>query len=326
MKISGNAGARKNGSRAIAGGLDLRKIQVSSLYFYTLHSLLIAAAAALLFLWPSSRDVLLTLFAPEAKVAMIAHRGASGYAPENTLPAFQTAVRMNADYLEIDLQMTRDGHLIAMHDETVNRTTNGSGRVGSMTLAEIKRLDAGSWFNRQHPMYARDEYAGEKVPTLREIFETFRGETNYLLETKSPDVYPGLEEELVALVEEFKLKRHVAVQSFSKASLLKIRSLNGDIPLFQLLWYNAPASISDSSLADIKRYAAGIGANFQRLNAPYVQKVKHAGLLMYPYTINYQVNMSKALNWGADGIHTNYPDRLREVIEETRRAAKNTGG
>ncbi|WP_139787278.1 glycerophosphodiester phosphodiesterase [Cohnella massiliensis] len=296
----------------------MRKREITTLYFYTLHLLLVAAIIALLMSWSASRDVLMELFSPDRKVATIAHRGASGYAPENTLAAYRTAVRMNADYLEIDLQMTKDGHLVAMHDETVNRTTDGTGRVRNLTLEEIRQLDAGSWFNQTHPMYAREEYAGEKVPTLREIFETFGNDANYLLETKSPTVYPGMEEQLIELVEEYKLSRHVAVQSFSKASLSKLRSLNEEILLFQLLWYNAPAYISSSSLEEIKQYANGIGANFEKLSGSYVQKVKNAGLLVYPYTVNYQVNMSKAVRWGADGVHTNYPDRLIEVIEEAR--------
>ncbi|MBO9600624.1 MAG: glycerophosphodiester phosphodiesterase, partial [Cohnella sp.] len=134
-------------------------------------------------------------------ILTIGHRGASGYAPENTLSSFRLAVQMNADYLEIDLQLTKDGEIVIMHDSSVNRTTNGNGEIRHMTLADIRALDAGSWFNAQHPMYARAEYAGEKVPTLRELFETFGNRTNYLLETKSPADNPGLEKKLWVLVE-----------------------------------------------------------------------------------------------------------------------------
>jgi len=297
----------------------MKKIEIPRLYFIGLHVLLLAAVIGLIFLFTGIELTLGSITHRDVKVATIGHRGASGYAPEHTMSAYRLGSRMNADYLEIDLQLTKDGELIAMHDETVNRTTNGKGYVKKMTLAEIKALDAGSWFNEKHPMYARDEYVNEKVPTLREIFETFGKNTLYMLETKSPDEHPGLEEKMCALIEEFGLTKQVAVQSFSKSSLLKIREWNKDVPLFQLLWYNFPASISSAKLHDIKQYAVGIGANFLMIDESYAHKVMNVGLLLYPYTVNYQVNMDKAMQWGVDGIHTDYPDRFKEVIQETGR-------
>ena len=94
---------------------------------------------------------------------VIAHRGASGHAPENTLAAFKRAVGLGATFIETDLQLTRDSRFVAMHDGTVNRTTNGQGKVHDMTMAELRRLDAGSWFG--------SEFAGERIPTLDEILE-----------------------------------------------------------------------------------------------------------------------------------------------------------
>ncbi|QMV39969.1 glycerophosphodiester phosphodiesterase [Cohnella cholangitidis] len=294
----------------------LKPMEIPRLYFYVMHVFLLLSIAGFI-IWLTGNDSSLRrAFSSESKIATVAHRGASGYAPESTLAAYRLGIRMKADYIEIDLQETKDGELIALHDETVNRTTNGSGRVKNMTLAEIKALDAGSWFNEKHEIYAREEYVNEKIPTLREIFEAFGKGTNYMLETKSPDENPGMEEKMWALVEEFDLIDHVAVQSFSQESLIKIREWNKDIPLFQLLWYNRPAYISDAFLAEIGSYANGVGANFLRIDESYVHKVKNAGLLMYPYTVNYQVNMDKALRWGVDGVHTDYPDRFKEVIEE----------
>ncbi len=101
------------------------------------------------------------------KILNVAHRGASGNAPEHTLLAYKLGQQMKGDYIEIDLQMTKDGELIAMHDETLERTTNGTGHVKDFTLAEIKQLDAGSWFNEKYPEYAKPEYFGLKVPTFR---------------------------------------------------------------------------------------------------------------------------------------------------------------
>jgi glycerophosphoryl diester phosphodiesterase len=294
----------------------LKKIETPAIYFYGLHVLLLVSLVGVT-LWFTGREVAFNqLFQQENKIISVGHRGASGYAPECTLASYSLAVKLQADYIEIDLQMTKDGEIIAMHDEKVNRTTNGSGWIKNMTLDEIKALDAGSWFNDKHQNYARDEYVDEKVPTLREIFETFGKDTHYMLETKSPEENPGLEEKMWALVEEFGLRNQIAIQSFSKDSLKKIRSWDPEVILFQLLWYNRAAHISNSLLTEIKGYANGIGANFLRINENYVHKVRNEGLLLYAYSVNYQVNMDKAMKWGVDGVHTDYPDRFKEVIEE----------
>ncbi len=291
-------------------------LTVSKWYFYALHLMLLAALAGLAFTLSAIPFDFPGIFLSDEKIVTVAHRGASGYAPESTLSSYRLGVKMKADYIEIDLQLTADGELVAMHDKTVDRTTNGTGPVKRMTLAQIKALDAGSWFNEKHPIYAREDYVNEKVPTLREIFEAFGKDTRYMLETKDPEEHPGMEEKMWALVEEFDLRKHVAVQSFSRASLLKIREWDKDVPLFQLLWYNRPARISERTLDEIAAYANGIGANYLRIDESYVDKVKLAGLLIYPYTVNYQVNMENAVKWGVDGVHTDFPDRFLEVIEE----------
>ncbi|MFC4601229.1 glycerophosphodiester phosphodiesterase [Cohnella hongkongensis] len=299
----------------------LQPLSISRGYFYALHLLLLIVLTAYAFSLFGIRLDLPSLFQSDLGTMTVAHRGSSGYAPESTLAAYRLGVKMKADYLEIDVQMTADGELIAMHDKTVDRTTNGKGTVGRMTLAQIKALDAGSWFNEKHPIYAREDYENERVPTIREIFEEFGKNTRYMLETKDPSQQPGLEEKLWALIEEFNLEKHVAVQSFSAASLKKFRAWDEEVPLFQLLWYNRPAQITERKLTEIAAYASGIGANFLRIDESYVKKVKQAGLLIYPYTVNYQVNMEKAVKWGVDGVHTDFPDRLVEVIEEVGRSS-----
>jgi glycerophosphoryl diester phosphodiesterase len=290
----------------------LKKAEAPRSYLFVIHALPFILLMALIV----GRTEKETAFNRSIRTGtIIAHRGASGYAPENTLSSYRAGVLMNADYVEIDVQMSKDGELIAMHDKTVNRTTNGTGFVNRKTLSELKALDAGSWFNHKHPNDAHNEYINQKVPTLREVFETFGKTTRYMLETKWPDENPGLEEKTWALVEEFGLIDRVAIQSFSKESLLKFRQWNRNITLFQLLWYSKSASISDSKLEEISGYANGVGANFYRINEKYIHKVKRAGLLFYPYTINRHVHMEKALKWGADGIYTDNPDRFVNAAE-----------
>ncbi|WP_175639330.1 glycerophosphodiester phosphodiesterase [Metabacillus schmidteae] len=258
----------------------------------------------------------------ETKLLNVAHRGASGHAPEHTIAAYELGEEMKGDYIEIDLQMTKDGHLIAMHDETVNRTTNGTGLVKEKTLEEIKELDAGSWFNEKYPEYAKEEYEGLQVPTLEEVFERFGRGADYYIETKSPDVYPGMEEKLLELLEEYKLtgvngrSSHVIIQSFSQESLLKMHELNSQIPLVQLKSYRSPATITEEEIKEIKEYAVGVGPNFARIDKAYVEKVRENGLHIHPYTINEKDDLRKALEWGVTGVFTNFPDRFNEVLKE----------
>ena len=129
--------------------------------------------------------------------------------------------------------MTKDGHLVAMHDETVNRTTNGTGLVKEHTLEELKQLNAGSSFNEKHPNLAKKEYENAKVPTLEEVIEVFGHDTNYYIETKSPDEYPGMEERLLEIINHYGIQDKLIIQSFSEESLQKVHSLNVNIP-----WYN----------------------------------------------------------------------------------------
>ncbi|AQU78567.1 MULTISPECIES: glycerophosphodiester phosphodiesterase [Planococcus] len=252
----------------------------------------------------------------------IAHRGASGHAPEHTLAAYKLGEGMQADYIEVDLQMTKDGVLIAMHDEKVNRTTDGSGYVKDMTLAEIKKLDAGSWFNRAYPEKAQPEFEGLQVSTLEEVIETFGKGSRYYIETKAPSVYPGMEQELVRILEKHKLtgqnaqSSKVLVQSFSQESLLTMHDLKPEIPLVQLISYSKPAVISDLELEHIKEYAIGVGMSHTKIDRSYVEQVRHHGLLIHPYTVNERADMERLIDWGVTGIFTNYPEVLEAVLKK----------
>ncbi|PLS17667.1 glycerophosphodiester phosphodiesterase [Bacillus sp. M6-12] len=255
------------------------------------------------------------------KVLNISHRGASGHAPEHTLLAYELGEKMKGDYIEVDLQMTKDGELIAMHDETLDRTTNGTGLVKDYTLEEIKQLDAGSWFNEKYPELAKEEYVGLKVPTLDEVIETFGQGDRYYIETKSPEVYPGMEKKLLEVLKKYNLtgkkaSDKVLIQSFSSDSLRIVHELDPKIPLVQLLWYDQPATITDAELNGYKEYSIGVGMNSDMIDKAYVQKVRQHGLEIHPYTINEKEDMRKLIDWGVTGLFTNFPDRLQEVLKE----------
>lgn len=246
----------------------------------------------------------------------IAHRGASGYAPEHTFYAYDKAHKeFNADYIELDLQMTKDGNLIAMHDEDVERTTGNKGRVEDYTTKELKQMDVGSWFNKKYPKYAKKEYKGAKIPTLGEILDRYGDNANYYIETKSPDVYPGMEEKLLHSLEKHNLlsdqklnKGQVVIQSFSQESLLKVANMNNQIPLVQLVDENKLSTFNSEDLKFISSYAIGVGPDYSDLDEQMVQKLHNYNLKVHPYTVNTEKDMQQMFNIGVDGVFSNYID------------------
>jgi glycerophosphoryl diester phosphodiesterase len=239
---------------------------------------------------------------------IIAHRGASAYAPEHTLPAYDLAVKSGADYIEIDLQITKDGELIALHDTEVNRTTNGSGLANVQTLDKIKALEAGSWFNEKFPQLADPAYEKVEIPTLDEIFQRYGRTANYYIETKSP----GMEVELIKLLRKHSLDQSeskVIIQSFHSKSLRKIHKLEPGIPLVQLYRYSNNARLTDRELRSLKKYASGIGANFRKMDEEYIKKAHRHGLAVHLFTVNSDEDIQQAYEIGADGVFTDYPEK-----------------
>ncbi|MDV6318210.1 glycerophosphodiester phosphodiesterase [Chromohalobacter sp. HP20-39] len=272
-------------------------------------------------------------------VQVIAHRGASGYAPEHTWYAYDKALTMGADYLELDVHMSADGRLVAIHDTTLERTTDGQGPVKEHSLDELKALDAGSWFNKAHPEYADDAYTGAKLLTLDEVIDRYGQDVRYYIETKSPKDYPELQDALVSKLEAEGLVQSgsVVIQSFSQASLQEVHKLNPDIPLVQLLWYSpsedgdtleewtdvtpSPANITDADFQAIADYADGVGPNYLYegepvIDAGFIEQAHANDLLVHVYTINDKDQMRQLLDWDVDGLFTNFPDRLKEVLAE----------
>ncbi|MGC4377610.1 glycerophosphodiester phosphodiesterase family protein [Fictibacillus sp. Mic-4] len=260
-----------------------------------------------------------------SSVVTIAHRGASGYAPEHTKAAYEMALQMKADFVELDLHMTKDGHLVAIHDSSLARTTNAEEvfpnrspwLVKDFTLAEIKRLDAGSWFKKAYPEHAKKQYEGQKILTLEEAIH-FIGKKNkhakLYIETKAPDVYPGMEEKLVQILKKtgYLKKDKVMLQSFSEDSLKILQKIAPkDIPLIQLY---SPGMLKGKNLKNelnkAAEYAEGVGPDKALVTPTFMQEAHRSHLLVHPYTVNTKEEMAEELSLGVDGMFTNFPDEL----------------
>ena len=273
----------------------------------------------------------------DAPVLNIGHRGASGYAPEHTIPAYDLALRMGADYIEQDLQLTKDGVLVALHDDTLDRTARPTvesepgdctGLVIEKTLAQIKTCEVGTWFNETYPQYAKPEYVGLKIPTLEEVFQRYGTGVNYYIETKNPEAAPGMEEELLRLMDEYGLtepaaaKWQVLIQSFSPLSLQKIHALDPSLPLIQL-YFGAESSATIQATLDVARtYAVGIGPSKSDVDAALVEAAHARCLDIHPYTVNETEEMEGLIALGVDGMFTNFPDRLEAVLGKSAAGGK----
>jgi glycerophosphoryl diester phosphodiesterase len=266
-------------------------------------------------------------------VLSIGHRGASGYAPEHTLASYDLALSLGADYIEQDLQLTSDGVLVVLHDSTLDRTARGptencTGLVSEKTLAQIETCDVGTWFNEAHPDLARPEYVGLQIPTLEEVFTRYGRRVNYYIETKSPDTADRMEERLLALLDQYRLRRpatrrwQVLIQSFSAASLQKIHAIDPSLPLIQLVLGLGSSPTLETNLDAIANYAVGVGPAAGTVNAAVVAAAHDRCLDVHPWTVNQPTAMATLVAAGVDGMFTNVPDELDLVLGPTALRAK----
>ena len=234
------------------------------------------------------------------------HRGASGYAPENTLEAFELAAKMGADGVELDVHIARDGELVVAHDETVDRVSNGTGLICDMTTAELKKLR----FNRTHP-----EYEKATLPTLREVYELLKPTGLHInVELKNSRIlYPGLEEKCVKLADEMGMAERILYSSFNHHSMLRMKAIDAGIPCGLLY---------EATMLESWNYAHKLGADaihphFSELLVEGEVKNAHAlGLMVNVWTVNDEKDIRDCLNAGADIIIGNYPDRALKIREE----------
>jgi glycerophosphoryl diester phosphodiesterase len=245
-------------------------------------------------------------------VWVIGHRGASGFAPENTLAAFRKAVELGAGFIETDLQLSRDAHLVALHDDTLERTTNDSGPVSSRTLEELRQLDAGSWF-RPSTQEAASPFAGERIPTVQEILAFGREhEIGLLLEVK-PTGPSGAEHAIVgALRTSGEIPRSV-VLSFATTVLKRIRQLEPLVMTGFLYSDRLPLAVATAVDAGARQLLP----RTDRVTPELVTEAHAHDLKVVAWTANAPNEMQKLISAGVDGIITDYPDRLVELLRTT---------
>lgn len=234
---------------------------------------------------------------------VIAHRGASGHTPENTMAAFERAVQLGAPFIETDLHLTRDAHFVAIHDATLERTTNGRGHVHDFTLHELRRLDNGLWYDRA--------YMGERIPTLEEILEFARKhDVVFYLEVKYDSAW-GMHHALVGALRKEQDAARTIVISFDAATLESVRKLDASVMTGLLL---------ESGDKEATKRAVEVGARqlcpkFSIVTRDFVDEAHRADLHVATWTVNQAEDMRTLIAAGVDGIMTDFPDRLQAVLE-----------
>jgi glycerophosphoryl diester phosphodiesterase len=236
------------------------------------------------------------------QVDNVAHRGAAGYAPENTIAAFDKAVEMKADYIEIDVQRSKDGELVIIHDTTINRTTDGSGNVKDLTFHQLRSFDAGSWMG--------EEFLGEKIPTFDEILDRYHGKVGILIELKAPELYPGIEEEVAEELKGRNLDKpqneKIIIQSFNFESMKKINSLLPKVPVGVLT--SSIADTTDEALKEFSTYADYFNPSYRIVTKDLVNRVHSLDMKISSWTVRSQEAADFLLEMDVDAIITDYPD------------------
>ncbi len=234
-------------------------------------------------------------------ILITAHRGLSSLYPENTLISFKEAAKLGVDLIELDVRQTKDRKLVIIHDDSIDRTTEGKGKVCQLTLKEIKRYSAGRWFSKK--------FKEERIPTLSEAFEVIEKRAKILIEIKEP----GIEEGLINLIKRYPIANNAICGSFYLESIIRIRKLQPSIPT---------AFITNSlNLERMKKPLLREGINivaidFNHLSLPLLKNCHSYGFVVNAWTINEEKDMKKFLKMGIDIITSNYPQRLKRLLKE----------
>lgn len=253
-------------------------------------------------------------------VEIIAHKGASGLAPENTLSSIKLALEMGVDMIELDVRNTKDEQIVVFHDETVDRTTDGTGLVHDFTLEELKQLDAGAWFGDA-------KYVGEKVPTLREVLDYIDGRCKVLLEIKHMD-HPHYDDFAVKLVDVVRAEKNgydwVILQSYEDSYLEAAHQYDEHVQTKKLLIGEESTPLiafyMETRLhlgrAKLEGRLSALNPEFTTLSTRRIFRMHAHGFKVYTYPVNTREDMVKMMHMGVDGIITDHPEVMLQIRKE----------
>ncbi|MFY0683940.1 MAG: hypothetical protein JXR20_05255 [Balneola sp.] len=247
----------------------------------------------------------------DKKFIVIAHRGASGYYPENTMSAFKAAIEMKADMIELDVLLSKDNVPIVFHDEKLDKKTNGEGLVQNLTLSELQKLDAGLWFDKK--------FEGEKIPTLREVLEYCRNKILVNVEIKTEAVseneHGGVEERVMNIIKDLGVEEQIIISSFDYRVIERITKSNSKIRT--ALLYEKKQSKKRSPVDLVKDYQVdAFNFNIRQLNDDWASQLNYSEIPFFIYTVNDEEKMRKVMEAGAKGIFSDKPDLLKKVADQ----------
>jgi len=245
---------------------------------------------------------------------VIAHRGASAYAPENTMAAFEKAVEMEAEMIELDVLLSKDGVPVVFHDAKLNKKSDGKGLLSDYTLTELKRLDVGSWFS--------EEFTGTRIPTLEEALKYAAGKISVNIEIKTEAVAEnkngGVEQKSIELVRQYGMEEHVIFSSFDYRAVRRLKEFAPEIPAALLYEEKQSAGMSPVELtAEFKTDA--FNCSYRQLSDKWMKTLFEVGIPVFVYTVNDQKRMEKLITRGVTGIFSDKPDVLRRQAEKVKR-------
>jgi glycerophosphoryl diester phosphodiesterase len=241
-------------------------------------------------------------------VMVMAHRGFSGAAPENTLASFKKAIEIGVDVIELDVRFSKDGHLVVFHDDTLERTTRRIGRVADLTLQELKGLDAGSWFGTS--------FAGERIPTLTEVLELIRGRVLLNIELKKGDHGPysiiELADRTLDEIKKAKMEDQVLFSSFDATGVARILEKDARIPaaLISRNPWNSPFDVMEGNRFSI------LNCRRNTLNPVNFKRARQEGVRIGVWTVDTVEEMEKFVSMEVDAIITDHPDRLIRLLQK----------
>jgi glycerophosphoryl diester phosphodiesterase len=239
---------------------------------------------------------------PPDKTLVLGHRGASAYAPQNTLPAFQLALEQGADGVELDVHLSRDGHAVVIHDFTVDHTTNGTGLVADMTLEQLKALDAGGWMNAK--------FAGVQVPTLDEVFAVMGDTAIVNVEIKADTV--EIEQVVAAVITRHQMTERVVVSSFNPAVLKRFRQVMPEVAI-GLLYVPMEGYDPREVLREMPHQA--VHPYHEMIDESYMEWAKGAGYVVNTWTVNDGEKAVTLRDLGVNAIITDQPDTIIAALK-----------